>query len=221
MSELEGRLRRQMVEEQLVRRGIKAPSVLEAMLTVERHRFVPTVSVAEAYADHPLSIGFGQTISQPYMVARMTELVAPAPQHRLLEIGAGSGYQTAVLCRLCAHVFAMERLPELSERGRRILAEFGIRNVTWLTGDGTLGLPDEAPFDGILVAAAAPRLPEPLLAQLAPGGRLVIPVGEQGTYQELQTVTLQEGRPRIARDTLCRFVDLIGAHGWPEPGPMR
>ncbi|MDY0003896.1 MAG: protein-L-isoaspartate(D-aspartate) O-methyltransferase, partial [Polyangia bacterium] len=200
MTDTGERHRREMVERQLVGRGVKDRLVLDAMMAVERHRFVPGVSLEEAYADHPLGIGWGQTISQPYMVARMTELLAPEPHHRILEIGAGSGYQTAILCRLCAHVFAVERIPELSERGRAILGDLGCGNYTWITGDGTLGLVAEAPFDGILVAAGSPRLPEPLLGQLAPGGRLVIPVGERG-YQELQTVTLEAGGPRALPDT--------------------
>lgn len=214
MTEPGERLRREMVETQLVRRGLADSRVIEAMLAVERHRFVPGVSLQDAYSDHPLPIGFGQTISQPFMVARMTELLALAPHHRVLEIGAGSGYQTALLSRLCARVFAVERIPALSERGRGILEALGVSNVTWITGDGTLGLPSEAPFDAILVAAGTPRLPEPLVSQLAPGGRMVIPVGDR-SFQELQTVTQEGGRPKVTPDTLCRFVDLIGEHGWP------
>lgn len=200
-------------------RGLSDHRVLVAMASVDRHRFVPGVSLEEAYADHPLPIGHGQTISQPYMVARMTELLSPQPHHRVLEIGAGSGYQTAVLARLCAHVVAIERIPELSEMGQGTLASMGIGNVTWLTRDGTLGHPALAPYNGILVAAGSPDLPGPLLEQLAPLGRLVIPVGKR-QMQELWVVTQEHGKPQVVRDTLCRFVDLVGEHGWAPDGAL-
>lgn len=207
-------LRRQMVSDQLERRGVKDPRVLEAMGEIPRHRFVEA-RVSEAYADHPLSIGHRQTISQPYMVARMTELLAPAPDHRILEIGAGSGYQTAVLARLCAHVYAMERLDDLARLARNTLQDLQITNVTLVTGDGTRGWSEHAPYDGILVAAGAPSVPAPYLEQLREGGRLVIPVGKLHV-QELQCITQQSGRPVIRRDVTCRFVKLIGRHGWKE-----
>jgi len=207
-------LRRRMVSDQLERRDIRHPRVLEAMGEVPRHRFVEA-RMSEAYADHPLSIGHGQTISQPYMVARMTELLAPEPDHHILEIGAGSGYQTAVLSRLCAHVYAMERLERLTQRAGDTLKSLGLTNVTMTTGDGTHGWPDHAPYDGILVAAGAPSVPGPYLDQLRDGGRLVIPVGKLH-FQELQCITLRSGRPVIHRDVACRFVNLIGRHGWQE-----
>jgi protein-L-isoaspartate(D-aspartate) O-methyltransferase len=203
-----------MVSDQLERRGVQDSRVLQAMGVVPRHRFVKA-RLTEAYADHPLPIGHGQTISQPYMVARMTELLAPAPEHRILEIGAGSGYQTAVLARLCAHVFAMERIDALTQRARDTLQELGVDNVTLITGDGTRGWPDHGPYDGILVAAGTPSVPAPYLEQLRDGGRLVIPVGKRH-FQELQCITVQGGRPDIQRDVACRFVHLIGKHGWQE-----
>ncbi len=208
------RLRRAMVSTQIRDRGVRHERVLEALGEVERHRFVEA-SLKDAYADHPLPIGYGQTLSQPYMVARMTELLAPEPHHRILEVGAGSGYQTAVLARLCAHVFAVERLEVLASRAKRALDELGVRNVSLITRDGTIGWPQEAPFDGILVAAGAPAVPRPYLEQLTEGGRLVIPVGKRHV-QELQCVTVDSRGEQVVRDVACRFVKLIGEHGWPE-----
>ena len=205
--------REEMIAAQLERWGIVHERVLGAMRTVPRHEFVPEVRPQEAYADHPLPIGERQTISQPYMVARMTELLDPAPLHRVLEIGAGSGYQSAVLAQLCAEVHAVERIPSLSRRGLEAVTRLGYSNIRWYTGDGTVGLPDAAPFDGILVAAGAPEVPAPLLAQLTDGGRLVVPVGQRHT-QELQVITRRGASTEVRRDTLCRFVDLIGQHGW-------
>ncbi len=207
-------LRRQLVSDQLECRGVRDPRILDAMGTVPRHRFVEA-GLSEAYADRPLSIGHGQTISQPYMVARMTELLAPAPDHRILEIGAGSGYQTAVLARLCGHVYAVERIPDLARRARKVLEDLRVTNVTLTTDDGTRGWSDHAPYDGILVAAGTPSVPSPYLDQLREGGRLVIPVGKHHV-QELQFITLRSGRPVIQRDVTCRFVKLIGKHGWQE-----
>ncbi len=210
----EDKLRRQLVSEQLVRRGVKDARVLEAMGQVPRHRFVQA-GLEEAYGDHPLPIGYGQTISQPYMVARMTELLAPEPGHRILEIGAGSGYQSAILARLCARVYAVERIHELTQKALKTLEELQIDNVDLITGDGTRGWANEAPFDGILVAAGAPAVPAPYLEQLAEGGRLVIPVGKRH-LQDLQVITRRSGRPVMQRDVACRFVHLIGEHGWQE-----
>jgi protein-L-isoaspartate(D-aspartate) O-methyltransferase len=207
-------LRKHMVSDQLERRGVQDPRVLNAMGDLPRHRFVQT-PLNEAYADRPLPIGHGQTISQPYMVARMTELLAPAPDHRILEIGAGSGYQTAVLARLCQHVYAVERIADLAHRAQDALGRLGITNVTLNTEDGTRGWAEHAPYDGILVAAGSPSVPTPYLEQLREGGRLVIPVGKLH-LQELQCITLQSGRPVIQRDVSCRFVKLIGQHGWQE-----
>ncbi len=207
-------LRQHMVSDQLERRGVRDPRVLDAMGDLPRHRFVEA-KLTDAYADRPLPIGHGQTISQPYMVARMTELLAPDPDHRILEIGAGSGYQTALLARLCAHVYAVERIADLARRARSTLGQLHVSNVTLSTDDGTLGWSEHAPYDGILVAAGTPSVPEPYLEQLREGGRLVIPVGKHH-YQELQCITLQAGRPVIQRDVSCRFVKLIGKHGWQE-----
>jgi len=210
----EAELRGAMVANQLRRRGVQNPRVLEALGEIPRHRFVEA-SLKDAYSDHPLPIGHGQTISQPYMVALMTELLAPEKGHRILEIGAGSGYQTAVLARLCAHVYAVERIDELAQKARSTLEALDVANVTLATGDGTQGWTAQAPFDGILVAAGAPSVPAPLLEQLREGGRLVIPVGKR-QYQELQCFTKQSGRPVLHRDVACRFVRLIGKHGWQD-----
>lgn len=207
-------LRQEMVSDQLVRRGVKSPRVLAAMGEVPRHRFVDA-DLKAAYGDHPLSIGHGQTISQPYMVALMTELLAPEAGHRILEIGAGSGYQTAVLARLCAHVYAVERIHALARRAADTLAALEVHNVSLVTGDGTRGWTEHAPFDGILVAAGAPSVPTPYLDQLRVGGRLVIPVGKR-QYQQLQCITLHSGGPVYHRDVACRFVHLIGEHGWQD-----
>ncbi|MFH2006303.1 MAG: protein-L-isoaspartate(D-aspartate) O-methyltransferase [bacterium] len=215
MAVTDAELRARMVSEQLERRGIRDERVLEAMRVVPRHRFVPSDRLRDAYADHPLPIGRGQTISQPYMVARMTELVRPQQTHRILEVGAGSGYQTAILARLCRHVYAVERIEELTDRARRLLADLEIENVTLITGDGTLGWPEEGLFDGVLVAAGAPDVPAPYVRQLAGGGRLVIPVGKRH-FQELQVISREEGRLKVERDVACRFVNLIGRHGWKE-----
>ncbi len=205
--------REEMIATQLERRGITDARVLEAFRRVPRHAFIPEVSIVEAYADHPVPIGQGQTISQPYMVALMTQLLRVQPHHRVLEIGAGSGYQTAILARLCQRVLAVERIAELSERGKRTLEELGVTHVEWVTTDGTLGHSAEAPYDGILVAAGAPSIPRPLLEQLAEGGHLVIPVGRR-EYQELQVVIRRDDDFEVRTDTLCRFVNLVGAHGW-------
>ena len=211
----EHELRAAMVSDQLSRRGIRDPRVLEAMGSVPRHAFVPEVSLAKAYADHPLPIGYGQTISQPYMVARMTELLAPRSTDRILEVGAGSGYQTAILAKLCHHVYAMERIEALSARAIKLLAMLNINNISWVTGDGSLGWPSESPFDGVLVAAGAPRIPEPLKDQVVQGGRLVIPVGQK-VLQELQVVTIGPERHLVERDVACRFVSLIGQDAWQQ-----
>jgi protein-L-isoaspartate(D-aspartate) O-methyltransferase len=173
----EREIRERMVRDQIEARGVRDPRVLEAMRTVPRHRFVPDASLRQAYADHPLPIGEGQTISQPFIVASMTELLDPQPGDRVLEVGTGSGYQAAVLSRLVAHVYSIELVPELAERARSRLRELGYENVEVITGDGYAGLPEHAPFDAIVVTAAPPEVPPALVEQLAVGGRLVIPVG--------------------------------------------
>jgi len=201
-----------MVLEQLVRRGIRDPRVLEAMTDVPRHRFVAPDQVALAYEDRPLAIGYGQTISQPYMVARATELAAPRPTDRALEVGAGSGYQAAVLATLAAEVFAIEIVPALADRARRVLAEIGYENVTVESFDGSGGWPEHAPYDVIIVSAGAPRIPALLVSELADGGRLVIPVGGS-EEQELAVVRRQGDHYVTSYDTRCRYVDLQGRFG--------
>lgn len=204
--------RRDMVVEQLARRGIRDPRVLEAMRIVPRHLFVDPSMASRAYDDRPLAIGFGQTISQPYMVARATELAAPRPTDRALEVGAGSGYQAAVLGELAAEVFAIEIVPALAERARQVLAETGYGNVTVESFDGSGGWPEHAPYDVIIVSAGAPRIPAMLVSELADGGRLVIPVG--GPEEQELAVVRREGDHYVtAYDTRCRYVDLLGRYG--------
>jgi protein-L-isoaspartate(D-aspartate) O-methyltransferase len=212
--------RTQMIARQLVARGITDRRVLEAMARVPRHRFVRPDLAAEAYADHPVSIGAGQTISQPYMVARMTELCRLEGHERVLEVGAGSGYQSAVLAELAGRVFAVEIIPELGARARRLIHELGYRNVEIECFDGTHGWPQRSPFDAILVAAGAPQVPPLLPAQLADGGRLVIPVGRRED-QRLLCVTRNGEEYETQVDTACRFVDLVGRYGWGGPGPAQ
>jgi protein-L-isoaspartate(D-aspartate) O-methyltransferase len=205
-------LRRNMVLEQLVRRGIRDPRVLEAMSIVPRHRFVDRGLELQAYDDRPLAIGYGQTISQPYVVARATELAAPLPTDRALEVGAGSGYQAAVLAQLAAEVFAIEIVPALADRARRVLAETGYHNVTIESFDGGGGWPEHAPYDVIIVSAGAPRIPALLVGELADGGRLVIPVGGP-EEQELAVVRRRGDHYATSYDTRCRYVDLQGRFG--------
>jgi len=213
--------RRQMVERQLVPRGIRDPAVLEAMGSVPRHLFVEEALAGKAYSDNALPIGSRQTISQPYIVAMMTQLLKPGPQDRVLEIGTGSGYQTAVLARLCATIFGMERIPALAQRAAQTLRRLGVANAHVMVGDGTEGLPDEAPFSRILVAAGSPAVPAPLAAQLSEGGRLVLPVGSQDR-QTLLVVTRDAQGYRTESYDACVFVKLIGRNGWideSEPAP--
>jgi len=205
--------REEMVEYQLKRRGIRDPLVLEAFRSVPRHRFVEPGMVGSAYSDHPLPIGEGQTISQPYMVALMTQCLELKGGEKILEIGTGSGYQAAILARIAGEVYTIERIASLSERSRAILTELGYNNVHFRVGDGTLGWPEEAPYDGIIVTAGAPRVPEPLVEQLAEGGRLVIPVGGSWS-QELLVVRKMEGEIVEQEVCGCVFVPLIGEHGW-------
>lgn len=210
--------RRDMVERQLRRSGIRAENVLDAMGTVAREAFVPPSEGPRAYADGALPIEHGQSISQPYMVGLMTEALGLSGGERVLEIGTGTGYQAAVLAALCEQVFSVERIPELADTATRRLAALGIANVRITVGDGTLGWPEHAPYDGIIVTAGAPRPPDPLLHQLVEGGRLVIPVGDR----HAQMLTLYVKHPdRLAERSLCacKFVPLLGAHGWPERNP--
>lgn len=197
----------------LRRKGIVDPRVLAALEKVPRHLFVLPEYLPLAYEDRPLPIGAGQTISQPYIVALSTQALAPSPADRVLEIGTGSGYQTAVLAELAGEVFTVERIPELSQEAEARLRRLGYTNVRFRVGDGTKGWPEEAPFSRILVTAAAPKVPPSLLAQLAEGGRMVIPVG--GRFdQDLWLVHKEAGRP--VYEYLCpvTFVPLIGEEGW-------
>jgi protein-L-isoaspartate(D-aspartate) O-methyltransferase len=204
--------RRVMIVEQLVRRGIKDARVLAAMGAVPRHLFVEPALRDEAYVDRPLPIGFGQTISQPYMVARATELAAPREGDRVLEVGAGCGYQAAVLGQLAAAVYAVELVPGLAARAAETLVGLGFRNVSVDSFDGSAGWPAHAPYDAIVVSAGAPRVPPLLVDQLADGGRLVIPVGPP-EEQMLAVVRRVGDRYETTYDTRCRYVDLLGRFG--------
>ncbi len=208
-------LREQMVETQIARRGVRAPEVLGAMRTVPRHLFVPAEYERAAYEDHPLQIGFGQTISQPYMVAAMTELLELRPEDRVLEVGAGSGYQAAVLATLAREVISIERHPGLAERAADRLAGLGYDNAVVYCGDGSLGWPDEAPYDAILVTAGSPCIPHALKNQLAPGGRLVCPTGSRDVQRLINIVRTETGFTETYGIS-CIFVPLIGEQGWPE-----
>lgn len=202
-----------MVEEQLAARGVSDPRVLASMRRVPRHLFVDEALRDRAYGDHPLPIGEGQTISQPFMVGRMTELLKLAGREKVLEIGTGCGYQAAVLAELASRVCTVERIPRLAARARQILEALGYANVWVRTANGTFGWPDEAPFDRILVAAGAPSVPPPLLEQLAEGGRMVMPVGG-ADCQRLQIIERTGGDTRITEDSGCVFVKLIGKYAW-------
>jgi protein-L-isoaspartate(D-aspartate) O-methyltransferase len=207
-----------MVARQLADRGIRDPVVLDAMRAVPREAFVPPHLAEWAYADEPLPIGQGQTISQPYVVAFMIAAVSPGSAERALEIGTGSGYSAAVLARIVREVYTVERLPALADAAARRLAELDYRNVHVRCGDGTLGWPEHAPYDVIVVTAGGPRVPPALLAQLANGGRLVMPVGDDPRLQDLVRVRRGAGGG-IEEDRLepVAFVPLIGQEGWPEP----
>jgi protein-L-isoaspartate(D-aspartate) O-methyltransferase len=207
------RQREHMVRSQLDRRGIRDARVLAAMAAVPRHLFVPERSRSEAYGDQALAIGHGQTISQPYIVAAMLELLALRGDEKVLDVGVGSGYQTALLSGLAREVIGIERVEALAQAAEERLCSLGCENTRVLVGDGTLGLPDEAPFGAIVVAAAAPEVPRPLLDQLAEGGRLVIPVGDR-SLQRMCVVRKEAGRTRIDDGMGCVFVPLIGEYGW-------
>ncbi|HKQ58185.1 MAG TPA: protein-L-isoaspartate(D-aspartate) O-methyltransferase [Candidatus Eisenbacteria bacterium] len=208
--------RRRMVEEQLVDKGIRDPRVLQAMGEIPRHQFVDPGLIARAYGDHALPTAEGQTISQPWIVARMLELLAVGPEDRVLEIGTGSGYQTALLARLADRVFSIERHAPLLRAARTRIDALGVRNVAFRQGDGTLGWQEFAPYARVLVSAAAPRVPDALRAQLADGGVLVIPVG--GPHlQNLEVWHRMPGdRWRHERRGECRFVPLVGRDAWRE-----
>ncbi len=203
-----------MVEDQLRGRGIADERVLAAMARVPREAFVDPADRRRAYLDMPLSIGFGQTISQPYMVALIAEAAEVRPGHKALDVGTGSGYAAAVLAELGATVHSIERVPELAETARERLRNAGYGHVTVHVGDGSLGLPDEAPFHAITVAAAAPELPMTLYEQLVPGGRLVVPIGDTHGQRLEVAVRSPEG-PAVVHSVPCRFVPLVGAGGFP------
>jgi protein-L-isoaspartate(D-aspartate) O-methyltransferase len=202
------RARSRMVTEQIEARGVKDPATLGAMRTVPRQEFVPASSGADAYGDHPLPIGHGQTISQPYIVAFMTEALGLPKGAIVLEVGTGSGYQAAVLGQIAERVYSVEILPALAEEARARLARLGYSNVQVRVGDGYQGWPEAGPFDGIIVTAAAPRVPDPLKAQLKDGGRLVIPVGDES--QELMVVTRRGDAFEERRILPVRFVPMTG-----------
>ncbi|MGO8988743.1 MAG: protein-L-isoaspartate(D-aspartate) O-methyltransferase [bacterium] len=205
--------RLKMVEEQIVSRGIKNPRLIAAMRKIPRHLFVEEALQIQAYTDHPLPIGDKQTISQPYMVALMTEALLLTGRERILEIGTGSGYQTAILAELSEKVFSVERIRPLAIRARKLLYELGYFNVEIKIFDGTFGWMEESPFDAILVTAGSPDIPETLIDQLAVGGKLVIPVGD-AFVQDLFRVTKTEGGVKKEDLGGCRFVKLIGKYGW-------
>ena len=212
--------RREMVSNQIADRGIREPEILEAFLQVPRHLFVREDDVDRAYSDHPLPIGLGQTVSQPYIVALSIQKLGLRPEHRVLEIGTGSGYQTALLAELAREVWTVERLPALASPAKSRLDALGYSNIRFLVADGSLGWPDQAPFDRIVVSAAAPSIPSSLTAQLAPGGRLVIPVGGADT-QVLTIVTRTDRGLETSNAGECLFVKLYGQGGWREERPEK
>jgi protein-L-isoaspartate(D-aspartate) O-methyltransferase len=205
--------REAMVAEQIAARGVRDPKTLAAMRKVPRHLFVPRNVVRDAYADSPLPIGQGQTISQPYIVGFMSQLLELTGQEKVLEVGTGSGYQTAVLAELARRVCSVERLPRLAERARALLERLGYDNVWVRVGSGTLGWPDEAPFDRILVTAGGPSIPPPLFQQLGEGGRMVVPVGD-AVNQVLTVVEKVRGEMKTRACGECKFVKLVGKYAW-------
>lgn len=202
-----------MVDEQLVRRDIHDPAILEAMRTVPRHLFVEEALVNQAYGDHPLPIGNGQTISQPFIVALMTQALELKGDEHVLEIGTGSGYQAAILSKICEKVYTVERIEPLRNQARRIFDRLHYINILSKLDDGTMGWPENGPYDAIIVTAGGPSIPEPLLRQLKDGGRLIIPVGDR--YSQQLKLVIKQGN-EITAETIeyVRFVDLVGEHGW-------
>ena len=200
--------RQRMVESQLRSRGITDERVLDAMSRVPRHVFAPERYRDQSYEDHPLPIDDGQTISQPYIVALMLAALTLAPTDKVLEVGTGSGYVTALLAELTAKVFSVERHPALANAARELLAGMGYSNVNVIVGDGNLGFPERAPYDAIIVSAAAPQVPQDLIEQLIEGGRMIIPVGG-GDSQQLQLIRMESGQAQVTLRELCRFVPLV------------
>jgi protein-L-isoaspartate(D-aspartate) O-methyltransferase len=207
--------REKMMKNQIISRGITDPGVLEAMGKIQRHLFVEEALIGEAYNDHPLPVGYKQTISQPYIVALMTEALEMTGKEKTLEIGTGSGYQTAILAELSKTVYTIERIERLLEKSKMLLESLGYTNIFFKAFDGTLGWDEFAPYDAIIVTAGAPKIPQPLLDQLAEGGKLVIPIGNR-YGQDLIKVTRTKNAFKEKNLGGCRFVDLIGAHGWEE-----
>jgi len=205
--------RERMVKNQLIPRGIDDQEVLRVMGKIQRHLFMEEALLGEGYNDHPLPIGHKQTISQPYIVALMTEALELTGKEKTLEIGTGSGYQTAILAELSEKVFTIERIRPLMEKARNLLHELGYTNILFKTFDGTLGWKDYGPYDTIMVTAGAPKIPEPLLNQLADGGRMVIPIGDRFSQKLIKIINKEDS---YKEEDLggCRFVDLIGIHGW-------
>lgn len=207
--------RDRMVKNHLIPRGISDRRVLEVMGKVHRHRFVEEALQGEAYNDHPLPIGNNQTISQPYIVALMTQALDLTGEEKTLEIGTGSGYQTAILSQLSAEVYTVERIQPLLEKARRVLEDLGYTNIDYKAYDGTLGWEEYAPYNAVIVTAGAPKVPEPLLEQLTDGGRMVIPVGDRYTQELIKVTKKKKGFTKKGLGG-CRFVDLVGTHGWKE-----
>jgi len=205
-----------MVRDQIEARGIKDKRLLKVMRKIPRHLFVDEALRNQAYNDYPLPIGEGQTISQPYIVALMTEALELKGQEKVLEIGTGSGYQTAILAELAQSVFTIERVPTLMQRAKAILDSLGYFNVAYKTGNGTLGWPEVAPFQGIIVTAAAPEIPQPYVEQLDIGGKLVIPLGDKFSQVLYKIIKLPDGRIKKEYLCGCRFVPLVGIYGWSE-----
>lgn len=210
------RSRQNMLDNQLIPKGISQPEVLHAMLTIPRHLFVDEALWSQAYTEHALPIGEKQTISQPFMVAFMTESLGLTGGERVLEIGTGSGYQAAVLSMMAHKVYSVERLGKIAARTRKLLDSFMCPNVIIRVGDGTLGWPDEAPFDAIIVTAGSPIVPAALVGQLKPGGRLVIPVGEEEAQELLRITKREDGSVETEVLGGCKFVKLIGKQGWQQ-----
>jgi protein-L-isoaspartate(D-aspartate) O-methyltransferase len=208
-------LREKMIREQIIARGIKNPQVIQALRKVPRHEFVAPRFHNEAYYDYPLPTSLGQTISQPYMVALMTELLQMYGDEKVLEVGTGSGYQTAVLAEIAGEVYSVERLAELTADAQSNLARMGYKNIYLHTGDGTLGWPEHAPYDRIIVTASAPSIPQPLIDQLKDDGKIVIPLGAN-LGQDLVVAEKHKGEVKIFDYGKCVFVPLIGEFGWPE-----
>lgn len=216
MSDQFAGVRERMVREMIAARGVKDERVLQALRKVPRHLFVKDHLRAQAYGDHALPIGSSQTISQPYIVARMTELLEVGPEHSVLEIGTGSGYQTAVLALLARRVYSLERIAELAREAIPRMRQLGLDNVKIQVFDGTVGWSEWAPYDRILVTAGAPKVPEPLLGQLAPGGVLVIPEGQLNAQKLVVYRKLARGAIRRSEGEEVAFVPLLGRHGWKE-----